>query len=111
MRSRFNAGFATSIGDITQSNYGLLFEASKRNQSLIRDHIQIHGFLSRLLSALGGLEDPKGRLTAFSDALFILSTSLEEHPDSHNLPDVDVPAAAQYMIHAGTILFEECKKG
>lgn len=111
LRSDWENSFATSLGDQRSSNYGHLFNDSHRDQALIHDHIHLSRFEARLLSALGENENPKHRLTGLSDALFILSTSLEDHSDSHHLPDVDVPAAAQYMIHAGELFFDECNKG
>lgn len=111
VRSCFKKSFATLMGDWASSNYGHLFDNSKHTPGLIRDHIHLHRFIARLLSSLGENENPEHRLTGLNDALFILSTSLEDHSDSHDLPDVDVPAAAQYMIHAGELFFEESNKG
>ncbi len=99
------------MGDWASSNYGHLFDNSNESPGLIRDHIHLHRFIARLMSFLGENEHPEHRLTGLNDALFILSTSLEDHPDSHDLPDVDVPAAAQYMIHAGELFFKESNKG
>lgn len=110
-RSYLEDSFTTSMGDVRSSNYGHLFDDSRRSQALIHDHIHLSRFEALLLSALGENENPKYRLTVLSDALFILSTSLEDHSDSHHLPDIDVPAAAQYMIHAGDLFFDECNKG
>lgn len=53
----------------------------------------------------------KGDVVGLDDALFILSTALEDHPESHHSPDIDIPAAAQYVTHAGSVLFEACMKG
>lgn len=111
VRSCFKKSFATLMGDCASSNYGYLFDNSNDSPGLIRDHIHLHRFIARLMSFLGENENPEHRLTGLNDALFILSTSLEDHPDSHDLPDVDVPAAAQYMIHAGELFFEESNKG
>ena len=112
-RIGFVKEFATAIGDTTQSNYGLLFEEEKRHQKpgLVSEHINVNGFIARLLSALGEPREPKEGLTHLNDALFILSTALEDHASSHKLPDIDIPAAAQYMIHAGELIFDECDKG
>lgn len=111
VRSCFKNSFATLMGDWASSNYGQLFDTSKHSPGLIRDHIHLNRFIARLLSSLGESKNPEHRLTGLNDALFILSTSLEDHSDSHDLPDVDVPAAAQYMIHAGEFFFEESNKG
>ncbi|KAI4124774.1 MAG: hypothetical protein LQ338_004633 [Usnochroma carphineum] len=67
-------------------------------------------FVKEFATATRHRETKEG-LTHVNDALFILSTALEGHASSHKLPDVDVPAAAQYMIHAGELVFNECKKG
>lgn len=104
------SNIAVTIGDTTQSNFGLLFEERRRTLELIIDHIHLNRFIARLLSALGDVENPGETITGLDDALFILSAGLEENPDSHKLPDVDIPAAAQYMIHAGEVFFEGCKK-
>lgn len=53
----------------------------------------------------------KTRITGLDDALFILSAALEDHPDSHRTPVIDIPAAAQYVIHCGDVFFEVCIKG
>jgi hypothetical protein len=39
-------------------------------------------------------------ITGLDDALFILITALEDHPEFHSLrsPTFDIPAAAQYVI-------------
>ena len=102
---------ATTIGDAAQSNYGVLSEERHRTPDLISDHIHLNRFLARLLLALDNPEGPGDHITGLDDALFILSTSLEEHADSHDLPNVDIHAAAQYMIHAGELFFEACEKG
>ncbi len=111
MRSSFVSEMATTIGDTTQSNYGNLFDDRHRTPDLISDHIHLNRFIAGLLSALGSFEDPQESITGLDDALFILSTGLEENTESHKMPDVDIPAAAQYIIHAGELLFKACKKG
>ena len=113
MRICFVKEYATAIGDTTQSSYGMLFEEEQRRRrpSLVQEHLNLNRFIARLLSALGEPREPKEGLTHVNDALFILSTALEGHASSHQLPDVDVPAAAQYMIHAGELIFNECKNG
>ncbi|CAF9939346.1 MAG: hypothetical protein HETSPECPRED_001559 [Heterodermia speciosa] len=113
MRICFVKKYAKAIGDTTQSNYGILFEEEQRRRrpSLVQEHVNLNRFIARLLSALGEPGKPKEGLTHVNDALFILSTALEGHASSHQLPDVDVPAAAQYMIHAGELIFNECKNG
>lgn len=110
VRPKFFTSFASSLGDTTQSNYGLLFEDSKRTPDLIRNHIYLNGFIARLLADLKPPANSAEVLTGFNDALFILSTSLEDHDSSHDLPNVDIPAAAQYMVHAGVVLYHECVK-
>ena len=100
-----------NIGDAAQSNYGVLSEERHRTPDLISDHIHLNRFLARLLLALDKPEGPGDHITGLDDALFILSTSLEEHADSHDLPNVNIHAAAQYMIHAGELFFEACEKG
>ena len=113
MRASFVKEFSTGIGDVTQSNYGLLFEEKqrRRNPRFGEEHIYLNRFIARLLSTLGEPGEPTEGVTQVQDAVFILSTALEDHASSHRLPDVDVPAAAQYMIHAGELVFDECQKG
>jgi len=60
---------------------------------------------------LGEERVEKTGIAGLDDALFILSAALEDHPDSHRTPGVDIPAAAQYVIHCGDVLFEVCIKG
>jgi len=110
-RSEFVLEMVVTIGDTTQSNYGNIFDERHRTPDLISDHIHLNRFIARLLSALGDVENPGERITGLDDALFILSTGLEDNSESHNLPDVDIPASAQYMIHAGELFFEACKRG
>lgn len=112
-RAAFVKEFATGIGEMTQSNYGLLFEAEqrRRNPRLGKEHVNLNRFIARLLSALGEPREPGEGVTQVQDAMFILSTALEDHASSHKLPNVDVPAAAQYMIHAGEVVFNQCEKG
>lgn len=112
VRSKFFSSFATSLGDLTQSNYGLLFEDGRRTPDLIHDHIYLNSFIARLLANLKQPENPAEVISGSNDALFILSTSLEGGDNSgHGLPNVDIPAAAQYMIHAGEFLYKESVKG
>ena len=113
IRASFVKVFSTGIGDLTQSNYGHLFEAEQRcrNPRLGEEHINLNRFIARLLSALGEPRKPGEGVTQVQDALFILSTALEDHASSHKLPNVDIPAAAQYMIHAGGVVFSQCEKG
>jgi len=110
-RYDFVSSFATMTGDLTRANYGHLFDAASSTSTtgLIQDHVNLNGFIARLLSTVDSPEDPKDRVTGLDDALFIMSTSLEDHPNSHSLPDVDIPAAAQYMIHAGALLLKACQ--
>ena len=109
VRSKFSAGFVGSLADTTKSNYGHLFEESRRTPDLIRNHIYLNCFIARLLPYHHEASFSSEVLSDFDDALFILSTTLEvEHDSSHGLPNVDVPAAAQYMIHAGKRIYNEC---
>lgn len=101
---------AVTIGDTTQSNYGNIFDERHRTSNVISDHIHLNRFIARLL-ALTDIENPGEGITGLDDALFILSTGLEGNSNSHDLPDVDIPAVAQYMVHAGELFFEACKKG
>ena len=91
------------VADTTRANYGVLFEESRRDQDLISDHVHLNRFLARLLFL-----NPEERISDIDDALFILATAFEGHPDSHNAPEIDIPAAAQYMIHAGELFHKEC---
>ena len=107
IRPDFISAMSTTLSDTTRANYGNLFEERHRTPDLIRDHINLNRFIARLLSAVAGTDGED--ITGIDDALFILVVGLEGHADSHNFPDVDVPVAAQYVIHAGDLLFEACK--
>lgn len=99
------------MNDFTSSNYGLLFDDEKCTPGQIRDSVDLNRFAGPLLSAFGDSElTSKDTVANLSDVFCILSISLEEHPDSHNLPNVDATAAAQ-SIHAGRVLLDECNKG
>ena len=102
-RSQLRSHLVTAIGDMAASNYAHLFEEHKRTKDLVSDHINLHRFLARLLS-LGGL-------VGLNDSLYMLSVGLEDHPESHNDPDIDVCAAAQYAIHASVPIFAGCATG
>ncbi|KAI4114007.1 MAG: hypothetical protein LQ338_008079, partial [Usnochroma carphineum] len=54
MRVCFLDELAPAIGDLTQSNYGLLFEEEhrRRRPDLVEEHINLNRFIARLLSAL-----------------------------------------------------------
>ena len=102
-RSALVSEMATTIGDVSQSNFGHLFDQKQRTESLVQDHINLHRFTARLLSINAEIHGP-------DDALFILSVGLEDHPESHGSSEIDVPAAAQYFIHAGDTIFDACNK-
>lgn len=101
-KAQCSSQLATTIGDTAASNYAHLFENQERTKDLIHDHINLHRFLARLLF-LGG---PVG----LDDAMYMLSVGLEDHPESHKAPDIDVCAAAQYVIHAAKPIFDGCVK-
>lgn len=60
---------------------------------------------------LGEERVEKTGITGLDDALFVLRAALEDHPDSHRTPGIDIPAAAQHVIHCGNVLSEVCIKG
>ena len=111
MRSYFESGMATTAGDVTQPNYGHLSEERQRTPDLVSSQTHLDRFIARLLFAFGRPKNAVGSFTGLNDTLFIIGTGLEEHADSHNLPNVDVPAAAQQTIHAAELFFEACEKG
>jgi len=102
-KDQFSSEMMTAISDTARSNYGHLFDKKNRTKDLIDDHINLHRFLARLLP-LGGLVD-------LDDAMYMLCVGLEDYSDSHKAPDIDVPAAAQYVIHAAAPIFDACVKG
>ena len=108
-RTEFLGSFSQNLGDSTQANYGHLFE---NNWPYLKaNHEAINGFYARLLNAVGDWQIPEEVITGLYDALFIVSGAIEDEPTAHENPDIDVPAAAMYMIHASTLFFEESKKG
>jgi len=102
-KDQFSSEMITDISDTTKSNYAHLFDEKNRTNDLIDDHINLHRFLARLLP-LGGLVD-------LDDAMYMLCVGLEDYSHSHEAPDIDVPAAAQYVIHAAVPIFDACVKG
>jgi hypothetical protein len=102
-KDQFSSGMITDISDTTKSNYGHLFDEKQRTKDLIDDHINLHRFLARLL--------PLGGLVEIDDAMYMLCVGLEDYSHSHKAPDIDVPAAAQYVIHAAAPIFDACVKG
>ena len=110
-RSAFLSSLSSSLGDLTQANYGNLFENNQDGSDLVRDHVTTHGFYARLLDAVGHVQIPNERISGLDDALFILRNSLEAEETVHGNSNIDIPAAAMYMIHAGNILFKESQKG
>lgn len=108
-RSEFLSSLSSSLGDLTQANYGHLFE--DKSPGLIRDHMIANALYARLLNVVGHVQVPQERIFGLDDALFILSGALENEATAHEDPNIDVPTAAMYMIHAGKVFFEESKKG
>lgn len=102
-KDHFSSEMITDISDTTKSNYGHLFNEKNRTKDLIHDHINLHRFLARLLY-LEGLVD-------LDDAMYMLCVGLEDFSDSHEAPDIDIPVAAQYVIHAAVPIFDACVKG
>jgi len=102
-KDHFSSELITDISDTTKSNYGHLFNEKNRTKDLIDDHINLHRFLARLL--------PFGGLVDLDDAMYMLCVGLEDFSNSHGAPDIDIPAAAQYVIHAATPIFGACVKG
>lgn len=110
-RSAFLSSLSSSLGDLTQANYGNLFKNNQDGSDLVRDHVTAHAFYARLLGAVGHVQTPNERISGLDDALFILSNSLEAKETVHGNSNIDIPAAAMYTIHAGNVLFEESQKG
>ncbi len=106
--SQFYTALTTPMADRTEWNYDLVSDASRRTPCRIRDYIHLNVFIARLLPVIDKPRDPKQRFSGLNNALFVLSTSLEGHPESLNSPDVEITAAAQYMIHSGTFIFSKC---
>ena len=102
-QSQLRSHLVATTGDTAASNYAQLFEKHKRTKDLVDDHINLHGFLARLLS-LGGLVE-------LNYSLYMFSVGLEDHSESHNDLDIDVRAAAQYAIHAAVPIFAGCVTG
>ncbi|KAL9087246.1 MAG: hypothetical protein Q9165_006740 [Trypethelium subeluteriae] len=106
VRTLFAKEFSITTGDYAQSNHGLLFEPRHRTRVRIQEHINLHRLFARLLG-----EVPDEGLVHIEDAFYIISTALEDHPESHNAPNIDIPAAAQYMIWAGKVFLKGCREG
>lgn len=102
-KDHFSSEMRTDISDTTKSNYGHLCNEKQRTKDFIDDLINLQRFLARLL--------PLGGLVEIDDAMYMLCMGLEEYSHSHEAPDIDVPAAAQYVIHAAVPIFDACVKG
>jgi len=94
--------------DAMQANQGRLFEENRETKELIGDFINLSCFVARLLFVLGIEMAGEGDVAGLPDARFILGTALEDYPEFHRSPNIDIPATAQYVIHAGNVLFEAC---
>ena len=102
--AQFSSQLVTTMSDAVSSNHAHLFETHNRTRNLIDDHVNLHCFLARLLSH-------GGDLVGLDDTLYVLSVGLEDHLESHQDPDIDIRAAAQYAIHAAGPIFDACVKG
>jgi len=100
-----------ALGDAMQLSYGRLFEEGRETEELIDDCVNLDCFVVRLLSVLGIDMAGEGDVAGVHGALFTLSTGSEDHPESHKSLNIDIPAATQYVIHAGNVLFKACMKG
>lgn len=100
--------FSQDLDSFNYSNYESLFHEDPLNISY---HEAINGFYARLLSAVGDWQVPEEVIVGIRDALFIVSGAMEKEPTMHENPDIDVPPAAMYMIHASKLFYEESKKG
>lgn len=109
LEPKFLKPMATIIGDLSQSNYARMFDEGT-NTSEITEYVNLHGFLASIIAEMGVML-PNEQITGIADALFIISTSLEDHRESHHKPHVDVPAAAQYMIQAAALIYQSCQQG
>lgn len=111
----FRSSFGPSLHGMARSTYAGLLGGSLEqpsDESLIRYHVNLNGFTARLMVE----EDPSRRKDSSStftrpdDALFIISSALETpFSDPETSPDVDIPAAARYMIHAAALFLDECE--
>lgn len=112
-RLEFLGSLSTSIGDLTYMYYEGLYETVPPHQNLsviTRHYIALNAFYARLLSAVGEVQVPQEVIQGLKDALFVISGALENEKTAHNYPNVDVPTAAMYMIHAEKLFFEESMK-
>lgn len=107
-RSEFLSSFSQNLGDFAEGSYGNLFD--NKSPDLITEHEAINGFYARLLNAVGDWQIPEEVIADLHDALFIVSGAMENEPTVHGNPDIDVPSAAMYMIHASKFFFEESKR-
>ncbi|KAI9666518.1 MAG: hypothetical protein M1821_004454 [Bathelium mastoideum] len=105
IRIQFIQEFSKITGDYAHSNHALLFESRNRTSSRIQDYIHLHRFFARLLGAI-----PNEGPVRIEDAFYIVSIALEDHSESHEAPDIDISAAAQYMIWAAKVFLEGCCK-
>lgn len=109
--SDFTSSMAVTLSDTIQSLHAQLFEQKNKTKDHIDDYINLHRFTARIIAISTPTADMADRaVSGIDDALYVLSTALEAHPDSHNFLDAVVGAAAQYVIHAGSALFEVCRK-
>ena len=99
--TEFNSQFVMLSSDGARSNYAHLHDEPKRTKDLVEAHINLHQFFARLL--------PMEGLVELEDVLYTLSVGLEDHSDSHNCPDIDVPVAALYVIHGAEQIKNACR--
>lgn len=107
-RREFLGVFSQWAREATHADYSHLF--NEELPELIRDYIAMSGFYARLLNLMGEWPVLEGDITGLWDALFVLCEAIEDETTAHTNPNIDISAAAMYLIHAGEILFKESKK-
>jgi len=103
VREQFRSTFATALGDHAQSEFAQLQERKELQESdQAAEYAHLNGFIAHLLATLKR-QGPE-RITGLDDALFIISSVLEEDP-----PKADVRDAAPYFLHAIDVLEHACR--
>lgn len=109
----FRTSFGLSFHDMARATYGGLRTLEQQNdESSVRYYVNLNGFTARLMveEDASRKNDPSSTFTRPDDALFIISSALEAPLSSPEASlDVDIPAAAQYMIHAAAVFLRECE--
>lgn len=112
--------FSLALGQIMTYGHEDLFNNDWSQDDLFdlkRDYISASAFCADVLNVVKHVRVGQEKTTSLDDAFDILRFAVEEEPSSprkpvrHKNPDIDISAAATYMIHAGKVFFEASKRG